>query len=223
MGRKQRIRRPIYRKDNKVFRQCFFEFLAPNTVPFFHRPDYLENAMYGRTWMVSLILQLVSMKDVAVTPAENDAAASRVDVSQSLVKEQTEKLLSSFLLREQAAMKKGCSETDKALHEFSKTLVLDLLSGLDSMDKEHLRHLAWLNPSLLTWCTRSKEKSIQKAVHDLLEKTSPAASESGSGPGPEPFAGAEPTSAEPDSVSDGPEPASAGSEPTPFSESSSEV
>lgn len=130
--------------------------------------------MYARTWMVTLILQLVSMKEVAYTPKENDAAASRVAASQAVVKEQTQNFLASFLGREEVALKKGSSGVDKDLYDFSKSLVLLFLSGLESMESKILHHLAWLNPTLLTWCTRSKDQAVQKAVHDLLEKTSPA-------------------------------------------------
>ena len=114
------------------------------------------------------------MEEVAITPDENDAAASRVAASQNIVKDQTQKLLSSFLAKEELGLKKGSSETDRDLYNMSKDLVLTFLSDLDSMERDHLHHLAWLNPTLLTWCTRSKDQAIQKAMHDLLEKTSPA-------------------------------------------------
>ena len=138
------------------------------------RPDYLENAGYGRKWMAKLITSLASMECVAITPPDSDEGADRVAEAQKVVKEQTQKLLSACIAKEAAGMQKGCSSEDAVLGNASSKLILWFLEGFDNMEPSHLRHLDWLNPVLLTWCTRSKDESIQKSVHDLLEKTSPA-------------------------------------------------
>lgn len=123
--------------------------------------------------MARLITLLAKMDSVAKAPSDSDEACP-VAEAQKVVKEQTQKLLSACVSKESAGLQKGCSNEDRELGKASTTLVLAFLSGFDSLNVEHLHHLDWLNPVLLSWCTRSKTESIQKAVHDLLEKTSPA-------------------------------------------------
>ncbi|CAB9499510.1 inhibited guanine nucleotide-exchange protein 1 [Seminavis robusta] len=137
-------------------------------------PDYRETAVYGRKWMSSIILSLAPTQSVAYTPAPSDPTASIVAEAQKVVKEQTQKLLSAFIAKENTASQKGASPDDTVLYEVSRDLVLEFLSGFGKMDSAILHHLDWLNPVLLSWCTRSKHKPIQQAVHDLLENTSPA-------------------------------------------------
>jgi hypothetical protein len=124
--------------------------------------------------MSSFILSLATMESVAITPPDSDASASLVAESQKVVKEQTQKLLAAFVAKEAAALQKGANSEDVALYEASRDMVLELLSDFSKADNTILPYLDWLNPSLLTWCTRSKSRPIQTAVHDLLEKTSPA-------------------------------------------------
>lgn len=95
--------------------------------------------------------------------------------AQKVVKEQTQKLLSVCIAKEAAGLQKGCSHEDREVGNASTALVLSFLAGFDKMDADHLTYLDWLNPVLLSWCTRSQNESIQKGVKALLEKTSPAA------------------------------------------------
>jgi len=146
-------------------------------------PDYLETAIYGRKCMMRMIVALASMDSIALTPSSSDTeATTRVAEAQKVVREQTQKFLAACIAKETAASQKGYSQDDVVLYEASRKLVLDFLSSFDQMDTNHLHNLEWLNPVLLSWCTRSKYEPIQKAVHDLLEKTSPASPSNGSGP-----------------------------------------
>lgn len=138
-------------------------------------PDYLETAIYGRKWMVRMIIALVSMDSIAQTSSSTDTeTATLVAEAQKVVREQTQKFLAACIAKETAVSLKGHSQDDVVLYEASRKLVLNFLSSFDEMDTNRLRNLEWLNPVLLSWCTRSKYEPIQKAVHDLLEKTSPA-------------------------------------------------
>ena len=94
--------------------------------------------------------------------------------AQKVVKEQTHKLLSVCIAKEAAGLQKGCTREDREVGKASTALVLSFLASFDSMDSDHLSYLDWLNPVLLSWCTRSQNESIQKGVKALLEKTSPA-------------------------------------------------
>ena len=94
--------------------------------------------------------------------------------AQKVVKEQTHKLLSVCIAKEVAGLQKGCTREDREVGKASTALVLSFLAGFDSIDSDHLSYLDWLNPVLLSWCTRSQNESIQKGVKALLEKTSPA-------------------------------------------------
>jgi hypothetical protein len=124
--------------------------------------------------MSSFILSLATMESVAITPPGSDESAILVAESQKVVKEQTQKLLAAFVAKEAAAFQKGASNDDVALYEASRDMIQEFLSDFGKADNSILPYLDWLNPVLLTWCTRSKSKPIQTAVHDLLEKTSPA-------------------------------------------------
>lgn len=131
--------------------------------------------MYGRKWMTRMILALASMESIAIAPSSSDgAASSSVVEAQKVIREQTQKFLAACIAKETAASQKGHTAEDAVLNEASRKLVLAFLSGFDRMETDHLHHLDWLNPVLLSWCTRSKHEPIQKSVHDLLEKTSPA-------------------------------------------------
>jgi len=124
--------------------------------------------------MSRLIISLAAMDSVAITLPDSDSGAASVAEAQKVVKEQTQKLLSACIAKEAAGLQKGCSPEESVLGKSSVALIMAFLSGFASMERSHLRHLEWLNSTLLTWCTRSKTESIQKSVHDLLEITSPA-------------------------------------------------
>jgi hypothetical protein len=134
------------------------------------RPNYLETAMYGRKWVSRLVVSLASIRSIAVSPPESDIAAE----AQKVIREQTQKFLSGCIAKESAASEKGHTPDDAKLNEAYRNLVVDFLSGFDKMDTEYLHHFEWLNPTFLSWCTRSNYAPIQKGCHDLLEKTSPA-------------------------------------------------
>lgn len=133
--------------------------------------------MYGRKWVSQMIVSLASLDSIAVTPPDSDAGVAE---AQKAIREQTQKFLSGCIAKETTASEKGHSPDDVALSEAYRKLVLEFLSGFGKMDTDHLHHLDWLNPVLLSWCTRSKFEPIQKGVHDLLQKTSPASPEKAS-------------------------------------------
>ena len=134
-----------------------------------------------------MIVSLSSLESIAAAKPESGAAESgNAAEAQKVIREQSQKFLSGCIAKENAATEKGHSDDDVVLNEAYRKLVLDFLSSFDKMETTHLRHLDWLNPVLLTWCTRSKFEPIQKGVHDLLEKTSPASAEPKPEPEPEP-------------------------------------
>ena len=124
--------------------------------------------------MARLITLLAKKDSVAKDRMSYADGYNPVAEAQKVVKEQTQKLLSVCIAKEAAGLQKGCTREDLEIGKASTALVLSFLAGFDSMDADHLSYLDWLNPVLLSWCTRSQNQSIQKGVQQLLEKTSPA-------------------------------------------------
>ena len=117
-----------------------------------------------------MIVSLASLESIAAATSGSEEVAE----AQKVIREQTQKFLSGLIAKENVASEKGHTNDEVVLNDGYRKLVLEFLSSFDKIETTDLRHLEWLNPVLLTWCTRSKSEAIQKGVHDLLEKTSPA-------------------------------------------------
>ena len=131
-----------------------------------HSPHYLETAYYGRKWMILFLLQIASMKEIAETAIEG----SRQAAAQTLIKEQTQALVTAFLKKEAALSgdgKKSALET----HLFNRLtgLVKDMLAGYDKLPDEHLGHMSWLNP-VLSSCIHTSNESIRIAIQKLVKR-----------------------------------------------------
>lgn len=129
-------------------------------------PHYLETAYYGRKWMIRFLLQIASMKEIAETAIEG----SRQAAAQTLIKEQTQALVTAFLKKEAALSgdgKKSALET----HLFNRLtgLVKDMLAGYDKLPDEHLGHMSWLNP-VLSSCIHTSNESIRIAIQKLVKR-----------------------------------------------------
>lgn len=123
--------------------------------------------------MNRFLLQLASMKDVVQAPPDADLKTNRFAAGQKLISDETQRLLTGFLLREKAAAQYRHTERDEVLHGKFTALVMELLSGLIKMDSDHLKDMAWIDSVLLGTCIQSKNEDIRMAVQKLVQRTSP--------------------------------------------------
>jgi hypothetical protein len=123
----------------------------------------MENALYGRKWIVRLMLSLAAKKDVE---------ESQQQTVQQLLKEETKSLLSTFLEKESAL---GTLHTnDKAAWHVTEVshftnLVFELLNGFNQLDEDRLFALPWLCP-MLSSLTLSNNKMVRTCVHNLVSR-----------------------------------------------------
>jgi hypothetical protein len=159
-------------------KSCILVSSAPTThylAPFFRlfRPSYYETSLYGRIWMNRFLLQLAAMKDLAQAPPDADPKTNRFAAGQKLIVDETQRLLTAFLVRERAASQYRPPELDEILHRKLTGLVTELLSGLNQMGSDHLKDMAWIDSVLLGTCIQSKNESIRLAVQKLVQRTAP--------------------------------------------------
>ena len=116
--------------------------------------------------MNRFLLQLASMKEVAKPAKEG----SRQAAAQSLIKEQTQSLVSAFLDKEDVLSKEGKkSSTDGVIFSKLTTLVKDMLAGYGKLPDEHLHLMAWLNP-VLSSCIHTSNEPIRIAIQKLVKR-----------------------------------------------------
>jgi hypothetical protein len=123
--------------------------------------------------MNHFILQLASMKDVVKAPSGADVKTDPFAAAQMLVLDETQRLLSGFLVKERAAAQYSATAEDEALHSRSLALVKELLTAYNNMESEHLKDMLWLSPVLLGSCIQSKNGEIRGLVQKLVQHTSP--------------------------------------------------
>lgn len=122
--------------------------------------------------MNRFILQLASMKDVVQNPYGENSKTDRAK-AQMLVLDETQRLLSGFLVTERAAAQYRATEEAEAFHSRFLALVKELLTEYNNMDSEHLKEMHWINPVLLSSCIQSKNGEIRGVVQKLVQRTSP--------------------------------------------------
>lgn len=116
--------------------------------------------------MNRFLLQIASMKEVAEPATEGSRQAS----AQTLIKDQTQSLISAFLEKEAVVAKGGKkSSLDTNLFNRLTSLVKEMLSGYDKLPDEHLQQMAWLNP-VLSSCIHTSNESIRVAIQKLVKR-----------------------------------------------------
>jgi len=98
----------------------------------------------------------------------SDLEASRAGEVQSLLKEQTQSLLSAYLQKERRIERTSTPQDVTHLMMLSD-LVKDMIASYISLDDASLLQMDWLCP-LLTSCTRSNDPSIREAVQTILDR-----------------------------------------------------
>jgi hypothetical protein len=116
--------------------------------------------------MNRFLLQIASMKEVAEPASEGSRQAS----AQTLIKDQTQSLISAFLEKEAAVAKGGKkSSLDTNLFNRLTSLAKEMLSGYAKLPDEHLHQMAWLNP-VLSSCIHTSNESIRVAIQKLVKR-----------------------------------------------------
>ena len=130
------------------------------------RPDYRESVQYGRKWMNRFLLQLAAMDEVAKPTNEGSRQAS----AQSLIKDQTQTLVSAYLEKEET-LSKSSKRTSADNYLFNKltSLVKEMLAGYGALSEDHLREMAWLNP-VLSSCIHTQNESLRIAIQKLVKR-----------------------------------------------------
>ena len=122
--------------------------------------------------MNRFILQLASMEDVVQNPFGENVKTDCAK-AQTLVLDETQRLLSGFLVTERAASQYRATEEEEAFHSRFLALVKELLTEYNNMESEHLKDMHWINPVLLSSCIQSKNGEIRGVVQKLVQRTSP--------------------------------------------------
>lgn len=134
-------------------------------------PNYLENSLYGRKWMVTFMICLIGKDEVLNPEKASDGKPSAV-AAKNLIKEQSEALMISLLKKESArgravgAIPDECRETDL---KRTTELICDLLDALTKLDDSLLFSLAKLTPTFSA-CMKSKSEKVRDRVHGLVHR-----------------------------------------------------
>jgi len=135
-------------------------------------PDYLENALYGRKWMVKFLSNM--LHDSTITQTMEAAASDEIPGQrfvrggQTLLMEQTKSLLATFLEKE-ASARNASGKTESKESVLMSSMVSDLLSAYEKLPDARLLQLSWLTP-LLSSCIQSNHKSIRDVVQGLINR-----------------------------------------------------
>lgn len=119
-----------------------------------------------------MVLQLVSINEIAESPPDADVKANRFAQGQKQVVELTEDQLISFVKMEEIESQYHHSSVDDALYKRYTDLVTELLTGYANMNPDYLKKMSWISPVLLSSCIRSKNDNIRLMVQKLVSKTS---------------------------------------------------
>lgn len=129
-------------------------FLINNIYSRTPRPHYLENILYARKWMTKFLLNLLTQRDVSTLETTS---------CQRVLKEETESLLKSFLVKES-------NEASSAveMRNVSK-LVSDMLDCFNALDNDKLSVMKWLSP-VLSACIQTNNVTVRTSVQILLTR-----------------------------------------------------
>ena len=135
-------------------------------------PHYQENALYGRKYMVKFLTYLIGKEEV-LNPEKSTASDNKpsATAAKNLIKERSEALLSSLLLKE-SSVRSGATLPEAARTlELQRTteMMCDLLDALQKLDDPRLFTLATLTPTFSA-CMQSKNESIRQRVHGLVQR-----------------------------------------------------
>ena len=132
-------------------------------------PDYIETALYGRKWLNKLLFQLISSGETQSSSATNNASSS-----QSVIREQTQSLITAYLTRNASSMIPdnkitASMHTKRKYSEMLAVLVKELIAGYNTLDNESLVQLSTL-VTIFSSCMQSTDEVIRQEVHTLVHR-----------------------------------------------------
>lgn len=133
--------------------------------------------MYARKWLNRFMLQLVTMKEVAETSAEQDVKTNRAAAGQKLVMEETRKLIAKYLETERTALEYNHTYADEIIHAKFSDLMKELLNGFCDLDAFHLYSMQWITPVLLGAISCKKDEILSLTQKLVTRVSTPPQSE----------------------------------------------
>lgn len=141
-------------------------------------PQYAENALYARKWMVRLLVKLMSTKGVLSEPSReqaiDDVDSLIVEKKYSvrakiLLQDECKSLFAAFLEKE-AIVSSGTAGPVKGLEiDYMTKMVCTLLDGICNLEDSSFVAMASLTPSL-TACIQINDRSVRTLVHKVLQR-----------------------------------------------------
>jgi len=141
-------------------------------------PQYAENALYARKWMVKLLVKLMST-DGVLSEAKSEPRTCNTDTiivekehslkARSVLHEESRCLFSAFLEKE-AVVSRGTAGPVKVLEiDYMTKMVCTLLEGICTLEDSNLVAMSPLIPSL-TACIQINDRSVRTLVHRVLQR-----------------------------------------------------
>jgi len=141
-------------------------------------PQYAENALYARKWMVTLLVKLMSTKGV-LSELDSEQDTNNVDNlviekkyssrARTLLQDECKSLFDAFLEKENV-VSRGTAGPVKSLEiDYMAKMVCTLLDGICSLEDSNLVAMSSLTPSL-TACIQINDRSIRTLVHKVLQR-----------------------------------------------------
>lgn len=143
-----------------------------------HSPQYAENALYARKWIVRLLIKLMSTEGVFLESNSQTAAADVDNIivekkysarAKTLLHEECDYFFASFLEKE-AVVSRGTAGPVKELEiDYITKMVCSLLDGICNLEDSNLKAMSSLTPSL-TACIQINDRSVRTLVHKVLQR-----------------------------------------------------
>lgn len=125
-------------------------------------PQYAENALYARKWMVRLLLKILSGEDIIL-----GKFSSSNERAPLVFKHEFEALIKAYLEKESNSSN---GNPGQILEIKQMTImVCSLMDGLSELDSEHLASISSLTP-ILSACIQINDSVVRSSVHKLLQK-----------------------------------------------------
>jgi len=141
-------------------------------------PQYAENALYARKWMVKLLVNLMSTEGV-LSESKSEPSACTADrktieknyslKARKVLHEESKYLFSAYLEKE-AVVSRGTAGPVKVLEiDYMTKMVCTLLEGICTLEDSNLVAMSPLISSL-TACIQINDRSVRTLVHKVLQR-----------------------------------------------------
>jgi hypothetical protein len=122
------------------------------------RPQYTENALYARKWMMRLLVPKINNGDLMSLPSV-----------QGILKDEFKALVDVYLKKEAMDVENGSSPGLALEMEHMAKMICDILDALAELDDSDFKEVSSLSPTL-SECIQVNDKAIRTSVHGLMQK-----------------------------------------------------